>query len=72
MRLELNDFHETGVRIASGGDKTSFLEEAEEVAVELVTMTVTLGNLGGTINLLGERARLYFAVVCAQTHGSAL
>src|SRR5437762_1704366 len=67
----LNDFHEIFIGRNSGNDEAMAGQSLFELAVELISMTMALGNDRRIIGAIRQRAQLQIRRVSAQAHGPA-
>src|SRR6202521_2113818 len=68
---DFHDFDVDAVRSAAGDAESSARERVFIFAIKLIAVTVTLGDIGAAISLVGERAGLDFAGPGAEAHRSA-
>ena len=71
MIFDLDDLHESSCRPLTGEHETFVFEFLAEVIVELITMTVALADLSGTVCGVGLRALLELALELSQTQRSS-
>src|SRR6202023_4370870 len=68
---DFHDFDVDAVRSAAGDAESSARERVFIFAIKLVTVAVTLGDIGVAVSLVGERAGLDFAGPGPEAHRSA-
>ena len=71
MRWEFKDFHEASVWALARESHAVCFEATSKDVVELVTMSMSLGNTVHLVGHLGDRVLCQYAGLGSQSHGSA-